>query len=222
MKLTAETTAILKNYATINQNIQFKQGNTLSTISPQKNILTSAEISEDIPSTFAIYDLNKLLGALSLFEKAPELNVGENKLNIRSKDYELDYVYGDPAMLVLPPEKSLDFPDPEIKFKMPKEAYDACLKAAQVLSLPELVVHGDKSKIFLVATDTNNNSSDEFRKEVGTTEAEFQMVFKIENMKLLSGGYQVGISSKGIAHFSHEHSKLQYWIATEQNSNYNG
>ena len=74
----------------------------------------------------------------------------------------------------------------------------------------------------MVATDTNNNSSDEFRKEVGTTESDFQMVFKIENMKLLSGGYQVGISSKGIAHFSHEHSKLQYWIATEQNSNYNG
>ena len=74
----------------------------------------------------------------------------------------------------------------------------------------------------MVATDTNNNSSDEFRKEVGTTESDFQMVFKIENMKLLSGGYQVGISSKGIAHFAHEHSKLQYWIATEQNSNYNG
>ena len=76
MKLTAETTAILKNYAAINQNIQFKQGQTLSTISPQKNILTSAEISEDIPTTFAIYDLNRLLGALSLFEKTPELTIG--------------------------------------------------------------------------------------------------------------------------------------------------
>ena len=222
MKLTAETTAILKNYATINQNIQFKQGQSLSTISPQKNILTSAEISENIPRTFAIYDLNKLLGALSLFEKTPELDVGETKLNIHNGEYELDYVYGDPAMLVLPPEKKLDFPDPEINFKLTKDSYDACLKAAQVLALPELVVHGDDNKIFLVATDTNNNSSDEFRKEVGTTDKDFQMVFKIENMKLLSGSYQVGISSKGIAHFAHEHSKLQYWIATEQNSNYNG
>ena len=221
MKLTAETTAILKNYAAINQNIQFKQGQTLSTISPQKNILSRAEISEDIPSTFAIYDLNKLLGALSLFDK-PEVTVGENKLNIQSGEYKLDYIYGDPSMLVLPPEKTLDFPDPEIKFKMAKDTYDTCLHAAQILSLPELVVHGDGEKVFLVATDTNNDSSDEFRKEVGTTSNEFQMVFKIENMKLLSGGYQVGISSKGIAHFSHEHSKLQYWIATEQNSNYNG
>jgi hypothetical protein len=219
MKLTAETLAILKNYATINQNIQFKQGQTLSTISPQKNILTSAEISEDIPRTFAIYDLNRLLGALSYFEKVPDLTLNETQMVING---ETKYTYGDPAMLVLPPEKKLDFPDPEINFKMSKDAYDACIKMAQILSLPELVVHGDGSKIFLVATDTNNTSTDEHRREVGTTDKDFQMVFKIENMKLLSGGYQVGISSKGIAHFAHEHSKLQYWIATEQNSNYNG
>ena len=221
MKLTAETIAILKNYASINQNIQFKQGQTLSTISPQKNILSQAEISEDIPNTFAIYDLNKLLGALSLFDK-PELTVGEKKLNIQNGEYKLDYVYGDPSMLVLPPEKKLDFPEPEVTFKITKDTYDTCLQAAGVLSLPELVVHGDGDKVFLVATDTNNDSSDEFRREVGTSENQFQFVFKIENMKLLSGGYQVGISSKGIAHFAHEHSKLQYWIATEQNSNYNG
>jgi|TARA_B100000959_G_scaffold260594_1_gene297275 hypothetical protein len=219
MKLTAETINILKNYATINQNIQFNEGNKLSTISPQKNILTHAEISENVPSTFAIYDLNKFLGALSLFND-PELNVEESKVNITGAGYELNYVYADPTMLVLPPEKTLDFPDPEIKFKMSKEDYDSCIKGAQVLSLPELVVEGDGSKIHLVATDTSNSSTDDFRKEVGTTDAEFQMVFKLENMKLLSGEYQVGISSKGIAHFRHETSKLQYWIATEQNSNY--
>ena len=85
-----------------------------------------------------------------------------------------------------------------------------------------MVVRGIDSKIFLVATDITNDSTDEFQKEVGTTDKEFQMVFKIENMKLLSGSYDVGISSKGIAYFSHEHSKLEYWVATEQSSNYNG
>ena len=221
MKLSTETVAILKNYASINQNIQFKQGTTLSTISPQKNILSTVEILEDVPSNFAIYDLNRLLGAISLFEK-PDLEVGEKTLTINGGGSKLNYVYADPSMLVIPPEKTLDFPEPEINFKVTKDAYDSCLRAAQVLALPELVVHGDGSKIFLVATDTNNDSSDEFRREVGETDKTFQMVFKIENMKLLSGGYQVGISSKGIAHFAHEHSKLQYWIATEQNSNYEG
>ena len=99
---------------------------------------------------------------------------------------------------------------------------DMCLKMASILQVPELVVQGDGSKIFLVATDTNNSSADQHPEEVGTTDKQFQMVFKIENMKLLSGNYEVGISSKGISHFSHEHSKLQYWIATEQNSTFNG
>ena len=208
MKLSTQTIAILKNYATINQNIQFKVGKNLMTISPQKNILSSSEIEEDIPQQFAIYDLNRLLGAMSLFDK-PELDVGENALTINGGGSKLNYVYADPSMLVTPPEKTLDFPDPEISFKMTKETYDGCLKAAQVLALPELVVHGDGEKVFLVASDTNNSSSDEFRREVGTSDKKFQMVFKIENMKLLSGSYQVGISSKGIAHFSHEHSNLQ-------------
>jgi len=218
MKLTAETVAILKNYASINQNIQLKQGKTLSTISPQKNILSSAEISEDIPQTFAIYDLNRLLAAMSAYDKMPELTFEEKRLLVGKTQY----TYGDPSMLVLPPEKKLDFPEPEITFTMPKDKYDMCLKMASILQVPELVVHGDGSIIQLVATDTNNSSTDSHPEEVGTTDKTFQMVFKIENMKLLSGSYNVGISSKGIAHFAHEHSKLEYWIATEQNSNYNG
>ena len=218
MKLTAETVAILKNYASINQNIQLKQGKTLSTISPQKNILSSAEISEDIPQTFAIYDLNRLLAAMSAYDKMPELTFEEKRLLVGKTQY----TYGDPSMLVLPPEKKLDFPEPEITFTMPKDKYDMCLKMASILQVPELVVHGDGSIIQLVATDTNNSSTDSHPEEVGTTDKTFQMVFKIENMKLLSGGYQVGISSKGISHFSHEQAKLQYWIATEQNSTYNG
>ena len=110
MKLTAETVAILKNYASINQNIQLKQGKTLSTISPQKNILSSAEISEDIPQTFAIYDLNRLLAAMSAYDKMPELTFEEKRLLVGKTQY----TYGDPSMLVLPPEKKLDFPEPEI------------------------------------------------------------------------------------------------------------
>ncbi len=41
-------------------------------------------------------------------------------------------------------------------------------------------------------------------------------------MKLLSGDYRVQISSKGIGKFDNKNSKIEYWIATEQNSNYNG
>ena len=138
MKLTAETIAILKNYATINQYIQFKEGNELRTISPQKNILTKAEISETIPKTFAIYDLNRLLGALSRLND-PDLSIGTDQLTAGN----LKYTFAEAAMLVLPPEKKLDFPSPEIEFEMSKDDFESCVGMAQVLSLPELIVEGD-------------------------------------------------------------------------------
>jgi hypothetical protein len=217
MKLTAETIAILKNYATINQNIQFKEGNELQTISPQKNILTKAEISETIPKTFAIYDLNRLLGALSRLND-PDLSIGKDQLTAGN----LKYTFAEAAMLVLPPEKKLDFPNPEIEFEMSKNDFESCVGMAQVLSLPELIVEGDGTTITLVAIDTSLPSTDRFPVKVGTTDKEFKMVFKIENMKLLSGDYRVQISSKGIGKFDNKNSKIEYWIATEQNSNYNG
>ena len=206
---------------TINTNLQFTTGNVLKTISPQKNILARTEVEEHFPQDFAIYDMNKFLGAISLFDK-PEIEVEETKLIIQSNGNRLNYVLADPSMIVAPPEKEIELPSEDINFKLSKTNLDSVIRAAQVLSLPELVFSGDKDKIRLVATDMNNDSCDEFDVVVGETDKTFKMVFKIENMKLLSGSYQVGISSKGIAHFSHEHSKLQYWIATEQNSNYNG
>ena len=216
MKLTAETIAILKNYATINQNIQFKEGNELATISPQKNILTKAEISETIPKTFAIYDLNRLLGALSRLND-PDISIGTDQLTANN----LNYTFAEAAMLVLPPEKKLEVPNPEIEFEMSRDDFESCVGMAQVLSLPELIVEGDGTTISLVAIDTSLPSSDKFPVKVGTTDKEFKMVFKIENMKLLSGDYRVAISSKGIGWFVHKTSKIEYWIATEQNSNYN-
>jgi hypothetical protein len=67
MKLSQETIAILKNFATINQGVFFKEGNTISTMSPQKNILVDAKISETIPQNFGIYDLNNFLSVIFIF-----------------------------------------------------------------------------------------------------------------------------------------------------------
>jgi len=84
MKLSEQTVALLKNFSGINQNIQFKAGNKIQTISAQKNILVSAEIPESFPSDFAIYDLNKMLGVMSLFQD-PDLEVGDKTMKIGGK-----------------------------------------------------------------------------------------------------------------------------------------
>ena len=72
MNLSNETVSVLKNFSTINQNLVIKSGNSISTISAQKNIIAKATVKETFPQDFAIYDLNEFLAVLSLFEK-PDL-----------------------------------------------------------------------------------------------------------------------------------------------------
>ena len=100
--------------------------------------------------------------------------------------------------------------------------FSQTVKAAAMLGLPHVCVVGDGVKITLGATDVNNSSSDDFKTEVGATDKSFCMVFKIENLKLFAGDYNVEITSKGISKFSHCTSPLQYFIATESDSTYGG
>ena len=185
MRLSEQTVSLLKNFASINQNIQFKAGNRLQTISAQKNILVNAEIPESFPSDFAIYDLNKMLGVMNLFPD-PELDIGDKTMKVGGK---VNYMFADPSMIVTPPEKELQFPEAEVKFVMTNQDFTQTTKAAALLGLPHICVVGDGSKITLGATDVNNTSSDDFVTEVGTTDKTFCMVFKIENLKLYAGDY---------------------------------
>ena len=218
MKLSEQTVSLLKNFASINQNLQFKTGNKLSTISAQKNILVNAEIPETFPSDFAIYDLNKMLGVMNLFPD-PEMEIGDKTMKIGGK---VDYMFADPTMIVSPPEKELTFPEAEIKFTLTNAEFNQTIKAATLLGLPHICVEGKDGKINLVATDVHNSSSDEYRSELGETGMVFNMVFKIENLKLYAGDYDVELTSKGISKFSHTSSNLQYFIATESDSTFGG
>ena len=153
MRLSEQTVSLLKNFAGINQNIQFKAGNKLQTISAQKNILVDAEVPEVFPSDFAIYDLNKMLGVMSLFQD-PELEIGDKTMKVGGK---VNYMFADPSMIVTPPEKELTFPEAEVKFAMSNVDFSQTTKAAAMLGLPHVCVVGDGSKITLGATDVNNS-----------------------------------------------------------------
>ena len=216
MRLSEQTVSLLKNFASINQNLQFKTGNKLQTISPQKNILVNAEIPESFPSDFAVYDLNKFLGVLSLFQD-PILEIGEKRMNVGGK---VNYVFADPTMILVPPDKELAFPEPEVSFTLTNADFTQVIKAASLLGLPHICVVGNGTEITLEATDVNNSASDDYKTEVGTTNETFNLVFKIENLKLYTGDYNVELTSQGISKFSHTSSNLQYFIATESDSSF--
>jgi len=225
MKLSKHTLSMLKNFSDINMSIEIKEGNILRTVSVQKNILAQAEIEDSFPQDFAIYELNRFLGAVSLFDD-PEFTFNGKSTNIGTAKHSVDYVYCDPSMIVTPPENNITFPDPEVKFTLSQDALSQVMKASNVLGTPEIAIEGGphpNDSIRIKALDVNNDSTDTFQVVVDEkSHGPFRFVFKTENMKMVPGDYDVEISSKGISHFLLQGTKLQYWIATESTSNFGG
>jgi len=225
MKLSNETLSVLKNFGAINQGIMFKKGKTLKTVSSHKNILAEVDISEEIPTDFGVYDLNNFLTVVSLHKEDPSFEFDSQHVVIcgnkgRSK---IKYRFCDPTMIVLPPEKQLQMPDPDISFDLTTEDFEWIMRAANVLSSPHIALDSDGSKIVLVTLDLQNDSAHTESLEMGdnTTGTKYRMIFKTENLsKVLPGAYQVNISSKGIAHFKSKTRPLQYWVTTESGSKF--
>ena len=222
MKLSKHTLNMLKNFSDINMSIEIKEGNILRTVSVQKNILAQAELEDSFPQDFAIYELNRFLGAISLFDD-PEFKLNGKSTNIGTARHSVDYVYCDPSMIVTPPENNINFPEPEVKFTLTQDALSQVMKASNVLGTPEIAVESDSGNINIKALDVNNDSTDTFTVNLDEkSDNKFKFVFKTENMKMLPGNYDVEISSKGISHFTMQGQKLQYWIATEASSTFGG
>ena len=219
MKLSNNTTNILKNFSQINQSILIKEGNKLKTISVMKNILAEAEVEEEFEKDFAIYYLNQFLSGLSLYD-APDLDFGDSYLTIRDGRRRAKYFFADPDVIVSPPEKEITLPSRDVCFTVATQQLDKLLKAASIYQVPDLSAVGRNGKIELVVRDKKNDTSHEFSEEVGETDVEFSFNFKVENIKIIPGAYDVVISSKLLAEFTNKNTDLKYYIALEPDSTF--
>ena len=220
MKLSENTLFILKNFAGINQSILVKEGNKLRTISVAKNILAEAEIKEEFPRDFAIYDLNQFLNGLSLHQD-PEMDFSpDSYLSIREGKRRVKYFYADPNVIISPPEKEIQLPSQDVCFQLDSVTLEKLLKAAAVYQLPDLCAVGEGGVVKLVVRDKKNDTSNEFAIVVGETDKEFAFNFKVENIKIIPGAYDVIVSSKLLSQFTNSNHDLKYYIALEPDSVY--
>ena len=195
MKLSESTLSLLKNFSTINQSILFKQGNRLRTISVMKNILAEATIGEDLPKDFGIYDLNQFLNGLALHNN-PELDFeDESYVIIKEGRSRSKYFFADPNVIITPPDKSIELPSEDVTFELSTEQLDKLLKAAAIYQSPDLSVIGENGVVKILIRDKKNETSNTFAVVVGETDKEFSFNFKVENIKILPGTYDVVVLS---------------------------
>ena len=220
MKLSDKTINLLKSFSDINQSILFKKGNKLRTISVMKNIMAEAEIQEDFPKDFAIYDLTQFLRGVFLHNQ-PELDfANDGHVVIREGKTRSKYFFADPSVIVVPPEKSLTLPTMDVEFELAAEQLEKIRKAVLAFQLPDLSVVGEAGVVKLVVHDKKNDTSNDFQVLVGETDGEFCFHFKVENIKVIPGDYKVSISSKLLSKFVNTDYDLTYYIALEPDSNF--
>ena len=209
MKLSEATTNVLKNFSDINQNILVKQGNKLNTMSTMKNIIGEAQIEESFEREFGIYDLNEFLGVMSLGKDPDLLFEDDSFVKVKSGNSTTKYFFSDPSILVTTPE-SFTPPETDCTFRISQDELTAVHKACAVLQLPDVVIRNDNGTAVIVATDLKNTTSHEHRIELNSIDFPANFHFKIDNLKMIGGGYDMSVASdKNVSRWTHQTKEIE-------------
>lgn len=218
MKLSENTITILKNFSTINPSIYIRNGNVLRTIAMSGNIAASAKVSENFKNEFAIYDLNQFLNGIKLYDN-PELEFcNDDYILIKQGSHKIKYFLTDATLIHSPEDKDIKLPSKDVCFKFEEYQFEKLVRASSVFGLPDLSVVGENGKIEIKARQKDNVTSNEVSVLVGETDEEFSLNFKIENLKIIPGSYDVVISRQLIAEFTNQNYDLTYFVGLESDS----
>lgn len=226
MNLSEQALKILKNFAGINPSILIRSGSLLSTQAIAGNILAEAQIEEEFPCEFALYDLQEFLNTLKLFS-SPLLdfrNAEDNYLYICEEDntdFRVQYTFANKDHIEYPKRKP-QIGNIDVSFELDVATLDSITKAANVMQLPNMIIlPGKKDAVNIVVSDVKNSSANKFSISVKAnipSDVKFKLVFKMDTFKMIPSDYNVSISGKDVAVF--ESDVVDYYVALDVNSKF--
>jgi len=220
MKLTENTISILKNFASINPSIYIRKGNIIRTIAMSGHIAASAKVSEKFETEFAIYDLNQFLNGLKLYDN-PQLEFSDNNyVLVKQGSHTIKYFLTEPELIFSSEDRDIILPSKDVKFQIEELEFDKLIRSSAVLGLPDLSIIGEDGVIKLIVRQKENVTSNKVSIEVGETDEDFSLNFKIENLKIIPGSYEVIISRELLAQFTNKNIDLTYFIGLESDSSF--
>ena len=222
--ISQETLSILKNFSQLNANLLVRPGNVINTVTGAKNVMAQATVKEDFPVEFGIWDLNKFLGTLSLFD-SPTCVFGEKSVKISGEGGRaVTYYYSEPSLLTTI-NKQVQMPETVIHLNLTHSVFADLQRAASVLQLPDLSFTSmGGENILAVVRDKKDPTSNDYSVAVGDVLGDtpnFEFNFKIDNLKLLPGDYDVEICESVVSSFTNTNIDVKYWIALETDSTFN-
>lgn len=214
--LSQTTLNILKNFATINASIVITEGNVLRTISNAENIVARAVVEETFPQTFAIYDLNQFLSGMSLFDNPVLVFDNSDYVTIQGGRSRTKYYFSDPEItLKTSPNKKVNYPGSDIQFNLTASDISGIQKAKAIYDIPDLNITS-KEEIVLSVKNNEDTGSNTYELIVpGTFTGEYCLKVKVDNIRLLTGDYSVGVSKQYITEWKNLNLDLTYYIALE-------
>lgn len=220
MKISKESMEVLKNFAATNMSLIIQPGSVQKTLTPQKNVMAIAKLAESFPEKAPIYDLNQFLATASLFDD-PDFEFGETSVTISDQSgASVKYVYAAESTIPPLPTKNIVLPSVDVSFTLNAKEFSSALKAAAVMGLPNVTITGEDGDVFLGAADAANDSNHAWRKRVGASDVNFNVIFLLDLLKFLPRDYDVELSSKLISKFTSKKDDVTYFIAAETGSKF--
>lgn len=219
MKLDDNVINILKNFAELNPSIIIKEGNKLETISQSKTILAEALLPVVFEKRFAIYNLQRFIKTLNLFDK-PELIFEDKYVTIKENNKSIMYMYAEERTMVKSkvPDEKPDVTDLQVEFEVKSETIKEIEDVISILGIPNFIMEGDGKNILIKVEDIKNPTTDAYVMVVGETDKTFRAVFEITALGMMKDDYTVQICSSGIVKFVGN--KVTYIVACDYRSKF--
>ena len=223
MELCENTLDVLRNFSSINQNIMIRSGNNIKTMSVTRNMIATADVSEQFTKDFGIYDLNEFIGVLGLVD-TPNLTFEDDFVIVQDSTgrSKIKYFYSAEETLTTA-TKDVKMPEADCKFTLDNSTLNKLKKAAATLGHKEVSIQAKDGVLSLSIVEKQNATSNAFSIDIDgeiKQDAVFNFIIDIANLKILPGDYDVEISSKLITQFKNKELPLTYWIALEKSSTY--
>lgn len=216
MKLTENTLNTLKNFSNINESILIHAGTKQSTIDKDDAILAEAVIDVDFPVKFGIYDLRNFLMNVTTLNN-PELKFADRYVDIDDGNISLRYFFSEPKLIYSPPEDSSPAMDnPDVTFVLTNANFQKLLRVSALNGLDILSVIGQNGEIMVQSRENKKDSSTTANMKIGDyTGRDFDISFKISNLRMIPNDYTVKINLEGYALFENSDNTLRYFVALE-------